>query len=280
MWRPYSIRSSPFRHSTAESLPLYQSPDSTPAPHEHNPTPEASVASSPQASDIHGRLGQDPPGSILRHPQRKTIDLEGRIVKDGIRKALRERQAALAVSLSTNRISCKFSHALLRDARDRSSSSKTFCNSSGSNGTVQGRQTKLPPCQRIKAVPRPTVAQRVAYPLSGSTGIECVKSTWPIRATTPASPFRNRGKFSVCVVLRLAYDPHPHPIPGGLLPRRHLRRFSGIFPHVADREPLGLDLLLHFLLSYLECIRFRRLAQVFSWRIYGPEVRTGGQVKV
>jgi hypothetical protein len=24
------------------------------------------------------------------------------------------------------------------------------------------------------------VAQRVTYPLSGSTGIECVKSTWPI----------------------------------------------------------------------------------------------------
>ena len=75
------------------------------------------------------------------------------------------------------------------------------------------------------------------------------------RATTPASPFRNRGKFSVCVVLRLAYD--PHPIPGGLLPRRHLRLLSGIFPHVADREPLGLDLLLHFLLSHLEYIRFR-----------------------
>jgi hypothetical protein len=86
------------------------------------------------------------------------------------------------------------------------------------------------------------VAQRVAYPLSGSTGIECVKSTWPI-----APPIR--------LVLCVAYD--PHPVPGGLLPRRHLRRLSGIFPHVADREPLGLDLLLHFLLSHLEYIRFR-----------------------
>jgi hypothetical protein len=65
-----------------------------------------------------------------------------------------------------------------------------------------------------------------------------------------------------CVVL---YD--PHPIPGGLLPRRHLRRLSGIFPHVADREPLGLDLLLHFLLSHLEYIRFRPTRQVVSWQI-------------
>jgi hypothetical protein len=47
-----------------------------------------------------------------------------------------------------------------------------------------------------------------------------------------------------------------------LLPRRHLRRFSEIFPHVADREPLGLDLLLHFLLSHLKYIRFRPTRQV------------------
>ena len=52
------------------------------------------------------------------------------------------------------------------------------------------------------------------------------------------------------------------PVPGGLLPRRHLRPLSGIFPHVADREPLGLDLLPHFLLSHLECIRFRPTRQV------------------
>jgi len=31
----------------------------------------------------------------LPAPERKTIDMEGRIVKDGVRKALRERQAAL-----------------------------------------------------------------------------------------------------------------------------------------------------------------------------------------
>jgi hypothetical protein len=31
-----------------------------------------------------------------RHPTRKTIDLEGRIVKDGVRKALRDRQLAPA----------------------------------------------------------------------------------------------------------------------------------------------------------------------------------------
>ena len=53
------------------------------------------------------------------------------------------------------------------------------------------------------AVPRPTVAQRVAYPLSGSTGIECVKSTWPIRATTPPPRY--------CL--------QPHPLPHAA--RRH-----------------------------------------------------------
>jgi hypothetical protein len=35
-------------------------------------------------------------GITLEAPERKTIDLEGRIVKDGVRKALRERQAALS----------------------------------------------------------------------------------------------------------------------------------------------------------------------------------------
>ena len=34
-------------------------------------------------------------GIELPPPARKTIDLEGRIVKDGVRKALRDRQAAL-----------------------------------------------------------------------------------------------------------------------------------------------------------------------------------------
>jgi hypothetical protein len=36
------------------------------------------------------------PGIELLPPARKTIDLEGRIVKDGIRKALRDCQLALA----------------------------------------------------------------------------------------------------------------------------------------------------------------------------------------
>jgi hypothetical protein len=35
-------------------------------------------------------------GIELPPPARKTIDLEGRIVKDGVRKALRDRQLALA----------------------------------------------------------------------------------------------------------------------------------------------------------------------------------------
>jgi hypothetical protein len=35
-------------------------------------------------------------GIDLPPPERKSIDLDGRIVKDGVRKALRERQAALA----------------------------------------------------------------------------------------------------------------------------------------------------------------------------------------
>lgn len=34
-------------------------------------------------------------GVDLPQPERKTIDLEGRIVKDGVRKALRDRQLAL-----------------------------------------------------------------------------------------------------------------------------------------------------------------------------------------
>src|ERR1700719_208434 len=35
-------------------------------------------------------------GIELPPPERKSIDLDGRIVKDGVRKALRERQAALS----------------------------------------------------------------------------------------------------------------------------------------------------------------------------------------
>src|SRR5271157_5393983 len=39
---------------------------------------------------------KDAAGVELPPPARKTIDLEGRIVKDGVRKALKERQIALA----------------------------------------------------------------------------------------------------------------------------------------------------------------------------------------
>jgi hypothetical protein len=38
---------------------------------------------------------KDTTGTDLLAPARKTIDLEGRIVKDGVRKALRDRQLAL-----------------------------------------------------------------------------------------------------------------------------------------------------------------------------------------
>lgn len=38
---------------------------------------------------------KDTPGVDLPLPARKTIDLEGRIVKDGVRKTLQERQLAL-----------------------------------------------------------------------------------------------------------------------------------------------------------------------------------------
>jgi len=72
-----------------------------------------------------------------------------------------------------------------------------------------------------------------------------------------------------CVVL---YD--PHLIPGGLLPRRHLRRFSGIFPHVADREPLDLNSLLRVLRSHLECIRFRPIRHETIWRVGNPRYDT------
>jgi hypothetical protein len=38
---------------------------------------------------------KDTTGTELPGPERKTIDLEGKIVKDGVRKALRDRQLAL-----------------------------------------------------------------------------------------------------------------------------------------------------------------------------------------
>jgi hypothetical protein len=39
---------------------------------------------------------KDSAGMDLPPPARKTIDLQGRLVKDGVRKAIRERQLALA----------------------------------------------------------------------------------------------------------------------------------------------------------------------------------------
>jgi hypothetical protein len=39
---------------------------------------------------------KDATGTELPSPERKTIDLEGRLVKDGVRKALRDQQTALA----------------------------------------------------------------------------------------------------------------------------------------------------------------------------------------
>ncbi len=39
---------------------------------------------------------KDTTGTELPTPARKTIDLEGRIVKDGVRKTLQDRQQALA----------------------------------------------------------------------------------------------------------------------------------------------------------------------------------------
>ena len=39
---------------------------------------------------------KDTTGTELPAPERKMIDLEGRIIKDGVRKALRDRQLALA----------------------------------------------------------------------------------------------------------------------------------------------------------------------------------------
>jgi hypothetical protein len=38
---------------------------------------------------------KDAPGFELPPPARKTIDIEGRIVKDGVRKAIKDRQIAL-----------------------------------------------------------------------------------------------------------------------------------------------------------------------------------------
>jgi hypothetical protein len=39
---------------------------------------------------------KDSAGMDLPPPARKTIDCEGRLVKDGVRKAIRDRQVALA----------------------------------------------------------------------------------------------------------------------------------------------------------------------------------------
>jgi hypothetical protein len=59
-----------------------------------------------------------------------------------------------------------------------------------------------------------------------------------------------------------------------LLRRRNLHRLVGIVLHVADREPLGLDLLPHFLLSHLECIRFRSDSPSFLMANCSPRYLT------
>jgi len=51
---------------------------------------------------------RDTAGVELPAPARKTIDLEGRIVKDGVRKVVRDRQAALKDLLSAVREFRKF----------------------------------------------------------------------------------------------------------------------------------------------------------------------------
>jgi hypothetical protein len=60
---------------------------------------EASIASRKRAWENLQELRwvlKDVTGMELPPPARKTIDLEGRIVKDGVRDALRDRQLALA----------------------------------------------------------------------------------------------------------------------------------------------------------------------------------------
>jgi hypothetical protein len=74
---------------------------------------------------------RDTAGVEVPAPARKTIDLEGRIVKDGVRKVVRDRQAALKDLLSAVREFRKltdepltlrgseYAHALLNRAIDR-----------------------------------------------------------------------------------------------------------------------------------------------------------------
>src|ERR1700693_2515143 len=60
---------------------------------------EASRASRKRAWENLQEIGwvlKDSAGIELEPPARKTIDLEGRIVKDGVRKTLRDQQLALA----------------------------------------------------------------------------------------------------------------------------------------------------------------------------------------
>jgi hypothetical protein len=60
---------------------------------------EASRASRKRAWELLQELRwvlRDVAGLELRAPERKTIDLEGRIIKEAIRKSLQERQTALA----------------------------------------------------------------------------------------------------------------------------------------------------------------------------------------
>jgi hypothetical protein len=97
------------------------------------------------------------------------------------------------------------------------------------------------------------------------------------RGDCPCPSIRSRARYGLSAsqfrrVACVAYD--PLPVPGGLLPRRHLRPLSGIFPHVADREPLDLNSLLCLLLSHLECIRFRRTRRSFLMANCSPRYLT------
>src|ERR1700712_5727760 len=69
-------------------------------------------------------------GIELPPPAQKTIDLEGRIVKDGVKKALRERQDALSELVDTIRLYRKLADKTpltLREARLRAGRRAAQC---------------------------------------------------------------------------------------------------------------------------------------------------------
>jgi hypothetical protein len=55
-------------------------------------------------------------GTELPPPPRKTIDLEGRVVKDGVRKALRDRRDALSELVDAVRLYRKLADKMPREA--------------------------------------------------------------------------------------------------------------------------------------------------------------------